>query len=155
VTSWGPAGIAKFARDAGFSRSQVVDAVALALAVSGGADHYAHNPISSPGAERRGLWAVRVDEVPGELVADLFSPHDAAAVARALFQATSDSFAWHPGWITGAAAKLAPMVELSLSGKGRRHGPLAAEPFTVHMAHLVAKAHHFGRALDAGQMPGA
>ncbi len=154
MTSWGPQAVAGYARRAGFNGPALHDAVALALAVSNGADHYAHNPISAPGAERRGLWAIRVDEVPDGLAVDLFKPEHSAQVARALWQASSESFGWHPGWISGAAAHLRPMVEASLTGRGIKRGPVSALGFSDQLAHAVSRAAAYGQTLDTGQMFG-
>lgn len=147
--------IAGYARGAGFGGEALHDAVALALAVSNGADHYAHNPISAPGAERRGLWGVRVDEVPPGMVADLFRPDECAAVVRALWEAASRSFGWHPAWIGGAAAHVRPMVVASLTGRGIRPGPVSRLAFSDQLAHAVSRANAFGQVLDTGQVFGA
>ena len=153
VTTWGPPAIAKFAKGAGFSGESLHDAVSLAMAASGGADHYRHNPISSPGAERQGLWAIRVDEVPPERIADLFNPDQCAAIARALWVASSQSFGWHPAWISGSAAEVRPAVVLHLSGKGRRNGPLSGREFHTQVTGLAALAEQIAQASDMGTFP--
>lgn len=153
MTAWGSAMVAKIAKGAGFGGEALHDAVALALAASGGADHYQHNPISSPGAERRGLWAIRVDEVPGGEAADLFNADVNAAIARALWELSSGTFGWHPAWVSGAAAQVRPAVVLHLGGKGRRFGPLSGREFHTHVTGLAAVAEHYAQATDLGTVP--
>jgi hypothetical protein len=154
MTLWGSSFIASLARDAGFKGDAVHDAVALAVAATQGADHYRHNPISWPGAERRGLWAIRVDEVPGDELVDLFNPSASARVAFALWQASSQSFGWHPTWISGAAANVRPSIVLHLSGQGRRGGPVATRGWPAHMARSVAWAEAMQRTAETGRFPG-
>jgi hypothetical protein len=153
MTQWGTAYVAQVARAAGFTGESLHDAVALAMAASGGADHYRHNPITVPGAERRGLFAIRVDEVPAELVADLFDPAANAGVARALYGLSGASFGWHPTWISGAAGRLRPAIVLHLAGKGRRNGPVSGQSWPVQKHYLVAHAEAMARTLDHGESP--
>lgn len=155
VSTWGAQGIARFARLVGFKGELLHDAVALALAASGGADHYAHNPISAPGAERRGLWALRVDEQPDELVGDLFDPAHNAAVARALWERSSGSFSYHPAWINGQAAQRRAYVPQALAGNAKHNENVPALSFRGHMVRLLARADAFGQTLDTGRLPGA
>lgn len=155
VTSWGPKPIADWAQAAGFKGEALHDAVALALAVSNGADHYAHNPITAPGAERRGLWGIRCDEVPDGMVVDLFKPRHNAAVARALWEASGGSFAWHPTWINGAATNLRPVVVAGLTRRGVVRGPVSRLGFSDQLAHAVSAANAFAQVSDYGEMPHA
>jgi Lysozyme like domain len=153
VTAWGSPAIATIAKAAGFSGDALHDAVALALAASGGADHYRYNPISLPGAERQGLWAIRVDEVPPDRIVDLFNANHCAAIARELWVASSKSFGWHPAWVSGAAAEVRPAVVLHLSGKGRRNGPLSGREFHTQVRGISAVAEQLAQALDTGTVP--
>lgn len=155
VTSWGPQAVAKYAEGAGFKGDALHDAVALAMAATQGADHYRHNPAMVPGAERRGLWAIRLDEVPAARVVDLFKPEHAAAIARELWAAAGESFGWHPTWISGHAAHVRPLVVASLTGRGVKRGPVSALPFSDQLAHAVSRANAFGQVLDTGQAFGA
>lgn len=155
VTQWGSLKVADFARAAGFSGGSLHDAVALAIAASGGADHYRHNPISAPGAERRGLWAIRVDEVPAEMVADLFDPAVNAGVARALYGLSGATFGWHPTWINGTAAHVRPAVVAHVTSRGKRNGPLSGREFHAHMTGLTALAEAYAQALEVGIVPNA
>lgn len=151
MTSWGPHAVAKYAQGAGFKGDALHDAVALALAVSNGADHWAHNPISAPGAERRGLWGIRVDEVPEDLALDLFDPTHNAQALRALWQRSGKSFGWHPAWVNGAAARVRPVVVESLTHYGRPRGVVSRLAFSDQLAHAVSRANAFGQILDTGQ----
>lgn len=155
MSTWGAQGVARFARAAGFKGEALHDAVALALAASGGADHYAYNPISAPGAERRGLWAVRVDEQPAELVGDLFDPSHAARVARALWEGASQSFGWHPTWINGQAAIKRAYVPQALRGNAAHADSVPVRSFSDHMVRLLARAEAFQRSTPTGQVPSA
>lgn len=154
MTAWGFDTVAKIAKGAGFSGEALHDAVSLAMAASGGADHYRYNPIGTPGAERQGLWAIRVDEVPPARIVDLFNPDQCAAIARELWVAASSSFGWHPVWITGAAAEIRPAVVLHSTGKGRRNGPLSGREFHTQVRGISAIAEQYAQALDVGRFPG-
>lgn len=80
---WSPATIAHYATGAGFVRPDVYTATAIALAASGGIDHYDHSP-GVPGAGRYvGLWGVDTDEWP-DLAHDVLTPHGAAVAAYEL-----------------------------------------------------------------------
>lgn len=147
--------MARFARGVGFEGETLHDAVALALAASGGADHYAYNPISAPGAERRGLWAIRLDELPEGLEGDLFDPAHNARVARALWALSSQSFDWHPAWINGQAAMRRAYVPQALAGNQRHSDSVPVLSYREHMGRLLARAQAFGQTLDTGRVPGA
>lgn len=155
VTSWGPKPIADWAQAAGFKGEELFDAVALALAVSNGADHYAHNAITAPGAERRGLWGIRRDEVPDDMPLDLHNPQHNARVARALWVASGGSFAWHPTWINGAATNLRPRVVVTLTRRGVTPGVVSRLAFSDQLAHAVSMANAFAQTSDYGEMPHA
>jgi hypothetical protein len=153
VTQWGSLFVSQVAARAGFRGEAMHDATALAMAATQGQDHYAHNPISLPGAERRGLWAIRVDEVPVGAVGDLFDPEFNAKVARLLWQASSDSFGWHPSWISGAALQIRPAIKLHIVGGGKRRGPLSMASFSTQVHGMVARAEAFARNLEPGRVP--
>jgi hypothetical protein len=155
VTSWGTKPIADWAQAAGFKGDALHDAVSLALAVSNGADHYAHNPITAPGAERRGLWGIRRDEVPEGLIVDLFDPRHNATVARALWEASGGAFTWHPTWINGAPANLRPVVVATLTRRGVQRGVVSRLGFSDQLAHAVSRANAFAQMSDYGEMPHA
>lgn len=155
MSTWGAQGVAQFARAVGFKDDALHDAVALALAASGGADHYAYNPISAPGAERRGLWAIRLDEQPDELRGDLFDPRHAAGVVRALWEASSRSFDFHPTWINGQAAIKRAYVPQALAGNAKHGAAVPVLSFQSHMVRLLARADAFAQSLTTGQVPGA
>lgn len=147
VTTWGPVGVARFVREAGFTGSHLLDAVALVLAASGGRDHYALNVTSVPGSERRGLFALRVDEVPPTVVECLFTPSVNAEAAAELHAQCGESFGWHPVWIAGAAANLRPMVEVSLAAGAGAKGARAVSPFVERLHNLASLA----EAIRSGQ----
>lgn len=152
VTSWGPVAIARFAKEVGFIGETLHDAVSLAIAASGGADHYRHNPISMPGAERQGLWATRLDQTPEGLVVDLFDPKDSARVARVLWEQSGGSFAWHPTWITNAAAAQREWVTSALTPGGKRAVPVPVVGFGDRLANMVNRANALGQILDRGHV---
>lgn len=152
VTAWGPHVVARFARAAGFNGEALHDAVALAMAASGGADHYSHNPIAHPGAERRGLWAIRVDQVPTELAADLFDGADNARVARRLWEDSGGAFSWHPTWINGAAAREREWTVRALTQRNALGGIRELRPFSDALGHMIAVANAYGLKLQTGQV---
>ncbi len=153
MTAWGASAVRDIAAGAGWKGPALVDATALAMAASMGADHYAHNPISAPGAERRGLWAVRIDEVPDELSTDLWDPKVCAEVAHALWELSGQTFGWHPTWNNGSAARIRPAIELHLARGGKPAGPVSTMSFQTQLAHTVGRANALQHALDMGRFP--
>jgi hypothetical protein len=151
---WGSDAVARWATGAGWRGEALHDAVALAIAASGGADHYRSNPISTPGAERRGLWALRVDEVPAHVADDLWLPSVCAQVAHNLWSASDGSFAWHPVWISGAATAARPSVVAHLSGRSAPGGFGPRVPFGPMLGRMMATSEAIAHATDAGRIPG-
>jgi hypothetical protein len=97
---WDAVEIARFARDGGFHENNIRDAVAVALATSGGNDTYdvaAH----TPGAGHwKGLWGVDVDRYPEYAEMDLHTPKVAAQVAYELCR-EHDGWTWSPAAVAG------------------------------------------------------
>jgi hypothetical protein len=142
MSQWGVAAVAGWASRAGWSGDELHHAVAVAMAASGGADHWCYNPTSVPGVERRGLWAIRVDEVEPDEVARLFDPSAAAVIAHRLWSSAGGHWQWHPVWITGAAAQQLPLVRAVLSGtsaRGPRPLPVAFSDRLAALLHQVTQ----------------
>lgn len=114
MTTWQGAQIAKWLTDAGFTGDEIVHGVALALAATGGADHYSHNPTSWALTERRGLYALRPQEGVGTNRFDLFDPVQATAALREHYVEQGNRWDWHPAHLSGEALRLEPMVRLML-----------------------------------------
>ena len=114
MTTWSGAQIARWLTDAGFSGDEVVHGVALALAASGGADHYQFNPTSVPSTERRGLYGMARHELPTVCYADLFDPVQATEMLRVVYLGQGNRWDWHPVHNSGAALAQEPMIRLML-----------------------------------------
>jgi hypothetical protein len=98
---WDAATISRFAADAGFTRPDVHTATAIALAGSGGIDHY-DIAAGAPGSGRYvGLWALNIDRWPQWSADELYAPERAAEVAYELTQRTG-GFGWSAVWQAGS-----------------------------------------------------
>jgi hypothetical protein len=115
MTTWGTVQVAKWARDAGFTGEALYQAVAIAMAVTGGADHHVSNVGYTPELARRGLWALRADEWVGPVQGDLFDPAYAAKTLYAAWEAHGKTWGWHPGWTSGAAPAAVDTVRAMLN----------------------------------------
>lgn len=97
---WGTPTIAHYAATAGFVRPQLHTATALALASSGGIDHYDHC-VGLPGTGRYvGLWAIDSDRWPEYSPDTLKDPWLAARAAYELTQRCG-GFGWSSVWAAG------------------------------------------------------
>lgn len=117
MTQWSGVQIGKFAAGAGFARGEIPMATAVAWVASQGADHYAYNPGLTVASERRGLWALRVDDVPNGEGHFLWNPVYSAQRTRALYLASDGSWLWHPAVITGAVDRALDLITAILTGK--------------------------------------
>lgn len=97
---WAPIDLAHFARGAGFGRDDVVTAAAVALAGSGGLDHYDVTP-GAPGCGHYvGLWTIDTDRYPHYAARELHVPQRAARAAYELCGASRD-WSWSAVWRAG------------------------------------------------------
>jgi len=117
MTHWAGVKISQFAAGAGFERTEVAMATAVAWVASQGADHYAYNPGLTVASERRGLWALRVDDVPDGEGHLLWNPDYCAQRARALYLASDHSWLWHPAILGGAVDRALELVTAIIAGK--------------------------------------
>jgi hypothetical protein len=86
--------VAYFAREGGFTKAELPEAVAIALAASGGDDAWRWLDIRA-GFEERGLWALDRWAFEELADADLWSPTVSAAAAKGLYDAHGGSWGWH------------------------------------------------------------
>lgn len=124
-------------------------AVAVAIAASGGQDHYRYNPGWSDSTERRGLFALTLDEHPLGPDADLFNPEVSAMAAHALWEAGDRSWRWHLAHVSGEADKQHDYVTAALAGSGDAHGSVAAGTFRMNLAAIM---HYTDRIREATRM---
>jgi len=97
---WEAPSISRFAQTAGFAPPALHTATAIALAGSGGIDHYDVRA-GVPGCGRWvGLWALNTDEWPEYRPDDLHDPQAAANVAYALTVRCA-GFGWSAVWRAG------------------------------------------------------
>lgn len=101
MTTWAPAAIVGFATQAGWQGPDLVVAVAVALAASGGADHALETYPHGTPRQTRGLWAVDVDQVADDVAATLYDPRANAKAAYGLWEANGHSFEWSPAYRSG------------------------------------------------------
>lgn len=137
MTVWSPTQIAKWLTAAKLPAEQLTHAVALALAATHGADHYRHNPTSSPAMERCGLFALRSSETPSDWTGDLFSPVDSAGAVVAAYRANDDRWDWHPVHVSGAALVIEPMVAMMLADGGSPGGAVNVRNFRESVGRMV------------------
>jgi hypothetical protein len=115
MSTWGVAQVASWAGDAGWAGDGLSDAVALALASSGGDDHHVSNPSYTEALERRGLFALRRCEAPQLDPGDLFDPVANTKAAFAHWRDMGGVWSWHPVWASGAATDALPHVRAVLA----------------------------------------
>lgn len=101
MTTWAPAAIVGFARQAGWEGAEVVTAVAVAMAASGGADHALETYPHGTPRQTRGLWAVDVDQVADDVAATLYDPRANARAAYGFWEANGRSWDWSPVYRSG------------------------------------------------------
>jgi hypothetical protein len=90
----------RYARGAGFDRSDVPTAAAIALATSGGIASYDFHA-GAPGVGHYvGLWGIDVDRFLEYADADLHVPQHAAAAAKELHE-RHDGWGWAPAYNAG------------------------------------------------------
>lgn len=105
-----PAQIADVARSAGLSGDALVEAVALALATSGGVTDWHYRLEPGPLVDERGVWGVDVTVWPGLADYPLDEPASNAAAAVALYKALGGSWDWSAVWRAGTARRFAEMA---------------------------------------------
>jgi hypothetical protein len=119
MTTWGVRKISVFATQGGFPQSELTMASAVAWAATQGADHFVHNPGVGIGSERRGLWAMRMDEIPDGEAVDLFDPIQAASLALHHWRLNDGGWLWHPAVVSGAVGDAIELVDAVLRGNVR------------------------------------
>lgn len=138
---WGAPTIAEFGRYAGFAGAELHTATAIALAASGGVDHY-ELAAGTPGCGHWvGLYGVNVDEWPDYTADELREAQRAADVAYELTRRVG-GFGWSSHWRAGAdrrwltyagtAASVAPFYD-------SEHVPVAANLYEHHVAQIRAR----------------
>lgn len=106
MTRLAPEAVAFWAGTAGFVGTPLAEAVAVALAATGGEDAY-HWHVGGPGSpDYRGLWAIDVGTIHQFERVDMFDPRWCAWVARQLYDYAHHQWVWHPAWRNGRAAAL-------------------------------------------------
>jgi len=110
MTQWSGRKVVAWALGAGFSAQEAPLAAAVAWAASEGADHYASNPGLTQASERRGLWALRCDQVADSDAHLLWNPDFAAKAAHSLYIEAGGNWLWHPVAISGAADRALPLI---------------------------------------------
>lgn len=124
---WTPARVAGFAQAAGFRGAPLVDAIAVALATSGGDDAWHLEVGIGPVVDQRGLWGLDVAAWPTYADQNLWRPSVAATAARALYRACGLSWGWAPAWRAG----IAPAILTAAATAARQPSdsqPLPANP---------------------------
>ena len=98
MTWWSPMEVRGFVRAAGWDREPARIATAIALASSGGADHYHWNSVDAPGLDHRGLFALELSRTDPDSPESLWDPHTNCEWAHALWAHYGRSWHWHPVW---------------------------------------------------------
>lgn len=102
MTTWQPEAIAGFASAAGWDGADLIEAVAVALAASDGADDAARTTAMPPLVTYTGLWQVPEGDPALPADVDLWAPAGNAAGARALWEAAGRSWMWSATWRAGS-----------------------------------------------------
>lgn len=112
-----PSQIAQYASGAGFSGLDLVTAVAIALAESGGNPN-AHGDLNLPGQGSYGLWQIYSYAHPefGPNFDALFDPATNAAAAYQIYQASGQRFAaWTGSYTNGLYLKFLPQAQAAVA----------------------------------------
>jgi hypothetical protein len=112
VTKLSAAQIASYAAGAGFTGQGLVDAVAVALAESGGNTEATHTNSDTYRSVDRGLWQINSHWHPEVSAAQAFDPAQAAAAA---YRISGGGRSWSPWstWTNGAAAVHIPTATMA------------------------------------------
>lgn len=95
---WDLPGLAGFAEAGGWRRDGLAEAVAVAMAVSGGDDALVDLPPFGVVPATVGLWQVPVSDQIGFDVDTLLRPALNAAAAHLLWKEAGETWTWSPGW---------------------------------------------------------
>lgn len=150
MTTWSARQIGKWLTEAGLAPADVVHGTALALAATGGADHWSHNPTSVPEYERRGIYALRVDQSGGDAPGDLYHPVKASAALAAMLAANGGSWSWHPVHESGAALAIEDVVRLMLADRGGATGAARRGDYDDVLARTLSQANAYRKASMVG-----
>lgn len=115
--SLSPSQIAQVAAGAGFSGADLVTAVAISLAESGGNPN-AHGDLNLPGQGSYGLWQIYSYAHPefGPNFDALFDPATNAAAAYQIYQASGQRFtAWTGTYTNGLYLKFLPQAQAAVA----------------------------------------
>lgn len=119
MSSWPIEQVAKWAADAGWRGIQLAEAVAMAIATSGGDDHHVSNPSYTEHLERRGLYGLTRAEADPTHPDELWHPNAATLAAYRHWQRSGSVWSWHPVWASGAGLEAYPVVRAVIEGKVR------------------------------------
>lgn len=97
MTWWGPGEVLKFAKGAGLDNHDAKRAAAIAVAVTGGADHWEWTDVAVPDQSVRGLFAIPAELVTRVNRGNQFDPEESALTIRKLFTLAGGKWGWHPG----------------------------------------------------------
>lgn len=153
---WDAHQIANVARAAGFDHADTVTATAVALATSGGLDHYDYSP-GSPGSGRYvGLWGIDTDRWPWYRSRPLEVP---AVSARTVWELCRDHRGWH--WSpTYEAGSWQHFVDYAGTEATRTHdGQIVGAPVTLYdnrhrYADTIARIRAERATLPVGRLKG-
>lgn len=135
---WAAVEIARFARDAGFHRDDVPEAVALAIATSGGIDTYDFRAGLAGTGRYVGLWGIDVDRWPWAADRDLAVPQHSAQAAYDL-TTHHGGLHWSPVWALGHHAHYVEHAGVEASRELHTQAP--DTPVTMHRSHdLIEEA---------------
>lgn len=109
--------IGTYAQNAGFAGDDLVTAVAVALAESGGNPNALGDTNIGSGTGSFGLWQINADAHPeyGPNFSQLYDPQTNANAAYAIYSAAGDSFSSWTTFKTGSYAGFVSSVEAAIA----------------------------------------
>jgi hypothetical protein len=126
MTTWAPFQIAKYAQVAGFTRAEIIPAVAVSWTATSGADHTERNQTTVGDLGERGLWGIRKLHLTDEQWDAQLDPLVAAHSAWFLHQLHKGGWEWHYAWRTPQYRRDLDFVRAALERPGSwqtsRHG---------------------------------
>lgn len=152
MTWWAPLEVLGFALKGGFTATQAKQATAIALAASGGADHYQWAPPGSPGTDVRGLWGITAHRYDPDELPDLFSPVSSAQAVCNLWARYGRSWSFHYAYNVDGGKYVRDVLAQLEQGKNWKRKS-AAQLTTVRQLAVIHHATEQMRAVVGGTVP--
>lgn len=140
MTTWPVPAIAGFAVKAGIPTADIATVVALALAATGGKDHYHYSNPWDPTGDRWGLWGLPFSEAQVSAPTVLYDPSESAKCVRATERAEGTGYAWHESYGEAGHVLVLPYVNAVLRSVAPGAGTGVDGSFRDRLTAMVGQA---------------